>query len=101
MESLMKSFNKDSKKRLKDMHDKWRSKVLKEIVEVIKAIAKKNDYDVVLDSSGKTTLLTPVIMVSSQKNDITEDVLKVINKGHEQFIADWERGKTENNSSDN
>ena len=92
-EKTMRAFNTDAKELLRKQHDGSREEILKEIKDVIKALAIKNNYDIVLDNSGKTSNLIPAIIVSGSKTDITQDILKTLNKGHEQFIADWEREK--------
>jgi Skp family chaperone for outer membrane proteins len=94
LENNMKGFNIDAKKMMRKQHNDSRASILKEIQDVVKTISEKNDYDMVLDSSGKTANQIPAIISSSNKFDITEETLKVLNKGQEQFIQDWKMKKS-------
>lgn len=93
IEKTMRSFNKDARGLLSKQHNQSRADILEEIKKVISMISKNKDYDFVLDSSGKTSNLIPVIIYNKGSFDITDEVLKVLNKGHEKEVADWEKEK--------
>ena len=52
-----------------------------------------DNADMVLDTSGKTSNLIPTIIYSKGGNDLTDEVVAILNKGHEQEVADWEKEK--------
>ena len=56
-------------------------------------VAKNKDFDIVLDTSGKTSNLIPTIVYSKGGNDLTDEVVVILNKGHEKEVADWEKEK--------
>ncbi|MCM8534683.1 MAG: OmpH family outer membrane protein [Lentisphaeraceae bacterium] len=93
IEKTMRSFNKDARGLLSKQHNQSRADILEEIKKVISMVSKNKGYDLVLDSSGKTSNLIPVIIYNKGSFDVTDEVLKVLNKGHEQEIADWEKEK--------
>jgi outer membrane protein len=56
-----------------------RDNIVREIREVIASKAKAAGYSMVLDSAGQTVNRTPVLLYTNGENDLTDEVLKVIN----------------------
>ncbi|MBM3862148.1 MAG: OmpH family outer membrane protein [Verrucomicrobia bacterium] len=59
---------------------RMRAGIIKEIQEVIAKEARDLGYLYVFDKSGETGNLVPAIVYSQDSLDITEDILKVLNK---------------------
>lgn len=57
-----------------------RMELLKEITEVIKKIAAEGEYTFVLDKSGNSMNLVPVILYARDGFDITEQIITLLNK---------------------
>lgn len=93
IERTMRSFNKDARGMLAKQHNDSRSDILKEIQKVIEMIAKNKGADLVLDTSGKTSNLISSVVYNKGNNDITEEVLSILNKGHEKEVEEYEKEK--------
>ena len=93
LEKTMRSFNKDAKGQLSQQHNQSRGLILDEIKKVIEMVAKNKNYDMVLDTSGKTSNLIPTIIFTNGKNDLTDEVIAILNKGHEKEVEEWEKEK--------
>ena len=93
IERTMRSFNKDARGMLAKQHNDSRTDILKEIQKVIEMIAKNKNVDMVLDTSGKTSNLIPSVVYNKGDNDITDEVLTILNKGHEKEVEEYEKEK--------
>lgn len=90
----MESFTIDAKQLLRKQHNESRKAVLAEIQTIVEMIAKKNNYDLIIDTSGKTSNLMSIIVRSKETADITAQTLNALNTGQEQFIREWKaKGK--------
>ena len=58
------------------------SSLLKSIIDEVAAYGKKNGYSIIHDASSSPGRMSPVVYYSDAL-DITEDIIKVINAGHE------------------
>ncbi|MGJ8724250.1 MAG: OmpH family outer membrane protein [Roseibacillus sp.] len=54
--------------------------ILEEITKLLEEKAKAEDYDFVFDKSGNSTTQVPVLLYSKDTYDITEGLLKELNK---------------------
>jgi Skp family chaperone for outer membrane proteins len=95
IEKTMRSFNKDARDMLSKQHNESRTEILVEIRKVIEMVAKNKGYEMVLDNSGKTSNLIPAVVWAKEEFDLTQDVLLILNKGHEKEIEEWEKEKTQ------
>ncbi len=95
LERTMRNFNKDARGMLADQHNGSRGDILKEIQGVIDLIAKNKSLDLVLDTSGKTSNLISGVVYNKGTNDITNEVIAILNKGHEKEVEDHEKEKAE------
>ena len=93
LEKTMRSFNKDARGQLSQQHNQSRQVILEEIKKVIEMVAKNKNFDIVLDTSGKTSNLIPTIVYSKGNNDLTDEVIAILNKGHEKEVEEWEKEK--------
>ncbi|MCM8527743.1 MAG: OmpH family outer membrane protein [Lentisphaeraceae bacterium] len=94
IERTMRSFNKDARGMLAKQHNDSRQDILEEIKKVIEMIAKNKTVDLVLDTSGKTSNLISGVVYNKGNNDITEEVLSILNKGHEKEVEEYKKEKS-------
>jgi Skp family chaperone for outer membrane proteins len=59
---------------------RMRQGILKEIKDVILKESRDSGYAMVLDKSGNTANGEPAVIYSQEALDITEDILKILNK---------------------
>jgi len=59
---------------------RMRSSIVKEITDIVDKQAKDAGYLLVLDKSGNTLNSVPAIVYSQDAIDITDDILKILNK---------------------
>ena len=94
IEQTMRSFNKDARGMLAKQHNDSRADILVEIKKVIEMIAKNKNAEMVLDTSGKTSNLISSVVYHKGNNDITEEVLSILNKGHEKEVEEYKKEKS-------
>ncbi len=58
---------------------KVRKRIIEEIQQVVAAKAKAKGYGWVLDKSGQSAAIAPIVVFSVDGNDLTEEVLKQLN----------------------
>ncbi|MEE2715567.1 MAG: OmpH family outer membrane protein [Verrucomicrobiota bacterium] len=58
---------------------KVRDGIIEEISQVVAVIAKAKGYTHVLDKTGKSAALAPIVVFSTEGNDLTAEVLKQLN----------------------
>ncbi|MGD0016434.1 MAG: OmpH family outer membrane protein [Verrucomicrobiia bacterium] len=73
-------FRRIHQKSLMEQTDRMKTNVLKEINDAISKVARDNGYLMVFDKSGKTLNEVPSIVFSQDTMDVTDDILKVLNK---------------------
>jgi Skp family chaperone for outer membrane proteins len=73
------AFEREADARLEEKKKLRRDDIVKEIQSVVEAHAKAGGYTMVLDPSGLSTSLVPVVLYSSGQDDMTESVLKELN----------------------
>lgn len=65
---------------LQDQQLRMRQTILKEIQDVIDKESRDAGYQLVLDKSGNTANAVPTILYSQDSLDITDEIIKVLNK---------------------
>ncbi len=78
-ESKIRRFDELRSKQLEDQARRVRNGLLQEIRETIERIARERNYDVVIDSAGKSHNLVEVVLYVDQKADISAEVLRALN----------------------
>ena len=76
----VKKYERFHSEELQKQTMRMRQGILKEIQEVISKEARDLGYLYVLDKSGQTANGTPAVIYSQESLDITEDILKVLNR---------------------
>ena len=88
LEQYIQQKTRDYKNQVTKMH----KKLLDEIYTEIRNYAVLKGYDFVFDKSGKTLNTIPVIIYSSQQHDISDEILRKLNRGQPDF--DSQRDKS-------
>ena len=73
-------YRRTHAKMLEDQTQRMRQTILKEIVEVITKESRDRGYNLVLDKSGNTLNGVPGVLYALESVDITDDILKILNK---------------------
>jgi outer membrane protein len=94
-ENEVKQYNAEKQTQLKDKYEELRNSLLKEISETIRKHCQPQGITIVLDSSGKTLNNIPSIIYRVPELDITDAILKEINRPVEDKKAPEEKKKEE------
>lgn len=86
-ENEMENYNKSKQSELRKQYDKQRDRLVKEISDVVQVYAQNEGYDMILDSSGNTFNGIPAFIYYKPEFEVTEAILALINKGHEQELV--------------
>ncbi len=89
-------YQQEKRANLRKQYEDQRAKIVKEISDFIKNIAEQEGYDIVIDSSGNTLNGIPVLVYYKTELDITDTVVKTINKGHESELKPLSDVKSNN-----
>ncbi|MFA6291820.1 MAG: OmpH family outer membrane protein [Victivallales bacterium] len=93
-ENEVKQYNAEKQNQLKDKYEELRNSLLKEISETIRKYCQSQGITLVLDSSGKTLNNIPSVIYRVPELDITDVILKEINKAVEDKKAPEEKKTT-------
>jgi Skp family chaperone for outer membrane proteins len=80
-EQNVQDYERISTSRLREKERQRRDDIVKEIRRVLDAEAKAGGYTLVLDISGESANMAPVILFSNGANDLTDDLIKELNAG--------------------
>jgi outer membrane protein len=73
-------FRRTHQRALEEQTQRMRQTILKEVAEVIQKEARDAGYQIVFDKSGNSMNGVPGIVYSADTMDITEDIVKILNK---------------------
>ncbi|MDD5728321.1 MAG: OmpH family outer membrane protein [Victivallales bacterium] len=90
-EAELEQYVEQKSREYKELLQKMYKKILEEIYTEIKRYAVLKGYTMVMDKSGKSLNTVPVIIYNSPQLDITQDILKRLNRG--QPVVDGEEAK--------
>ena len=85
-EQQLRQFQSTQKDELLNRYLDMREQLVNDLKRFLADYAKRKGYNVILDSSGLTRNFIPVVIHYPAKNDITAQVLKELNKGHEDIL---------------
>ncbi len=91
----LKDFLRNTERELQKRYLELRSEIVKEISELARQYAKEQGYSVLMDSSGLTRNYIPVVLYYPEENDVTEELLKELNRGHEDEVAASEENQAD------
>jgi Skp family chaperone for outer membrane proteins len=80
-EQTLQEFDRASAAKLREENRERRDDIVKEIRGVLDAQAKAAGYTLVLDVSGESANMAPVVIYSSGANDMTDSLIKELNAG--------------------
>ena len=83
-QSELETYNQEKSSQLKEQYDKMRKELLTEIRKCVAKYASKNGFATVLDASGNTTNDIPMVLYYKPEMDISDQILKILNKGVKQ-----------------
>ncbi|HEY3860894.1 MAG TPA: OmpH family outer membrane protein [Verrucomicrobiae bacterium] len=72
-------FDRESAARLHEKERQRRDDIVKEILGVVEAHAKTSGYTMVLDPSGQSENLVPVVLYTNGQDDMTDGIIKELN----------------------
>jgi outer membrane protein len=82
-EQAIQEYDRASTAKLREENRQRRDDIVKEIRTVLDADAKAAGYTMVLDVSGESANMAPVVLFSSGVNDMTDSLIKELNAaGH-------------------
>jgi Skp family chaperone for outer membrane proteins len=81
MQTEIERYNAREQEELGTKRGQRISSIVKEIREVLNAMAVARGFDMVLDKSGETSPGVPVLLYTNGANDLTEALIKQLNAG--------------------
>ncbi|MFA7231127.1 MAG: OmpH family outer membrane protein [Victivallaceae bacterium] len=81
-------YTSEKTRQYKELEAKKRQEILDEIKDEVKRRATLEGYSLVLDKSGKTLNGISAVIYNNPTYDITEEVVKEINRGHREKKED-------------
>jgi outer membrane protein len=72
-------FNRVAASRLQEKERQRRDDIVKEIRQILNADAKAAGYTMVLDPSGESANMVPVVLYTNGQNDLTDALIKELN----------------------
>ncbi|MDD2238190.1 MAG: OmpH family outer membrane protein [Kiritimatiellae bacterium] len=82
-EQKVRRMEQQRRKQLEDQQQRMRKRIVDEINETISNYAREQNYLAVIDASGQSLNGVSVLIYSSGKLDITDEILQLLNKGAE------------------
>lgn len=79
VEQQLRQFDNTARGNLQEQQRRMRDSILGEIQEEVKKKAKTAGYSLVLDIAAETINSTPVVVFNAGENDITEEILTILN----------------------
>jgi Skp family chaperone for outer membrane proteins len=80
-EQTIQDFDRAAGAKLREKRRQRTDDILKEIRGVLDGEAKAGGYSLVLDVSGESANMAPVVLYSNGSNDLTENLVKELNAG--------------------
>ena len=90
-EKEIQEYQKEKRTSLRKQYESQRDKLVKEIRNFINTVAEKEGYDLVMDSSGNTLNGVPAFIYHKTEMDITDIILTMVNKGHEDELSSLDK----------
>ncbi len=91
----LRQFLNEKQQELRKQYIDVRNTLSDELVTTVKGYAAQNKIDLILDISGMTNNMLPVVLHYSEAQEITDTILAEVNKGHEDElpVPDEEAGQ--------
>lgn len=78
----METYSTEKRKEMAKLTLEKRASLMQDITDCVRKVAQGMAADFVFDVSGKTTHQIPALIYANPATDITNDVLKILNKGN-------------------
>jgi Skp family chaperone for outer membrane proteins len=85
-EAELRQYTREKQRQLRDDFEKMRTEILDEIRKAVRERCSLEGYSLVLDKSGMTLNNIPAIVYYNPSMEITDGVIKDLNRGHEQSL---------------
>jgi outer membrane protein len=79
IEQQLRQFDSTARSTLQEQQRRMRDSILSEIQDEVKKKAKAAGYSLVFDTAAETINNTPVVVFNSGENDITDEIVSVLN----------------------
>jgi len=93
-------YSRTHRQVLEQQTTRMRQGIIKEITDVVNKEARDAGYLYVLDKSGNTLNSVPTVLFAQDSLDITDDILKILNKNKPAEAPKPEEKKTDEKKSD-
>lgn len=93
-ETELEQYVKQKTRDYKNLVTKMHKKLLEEIYTEIRNYAVLKGYDFVFDKSGKTLNTIPVIIYNGQQHDISDEILRKLNRGQPDLDSQRDKGSS-------
>lgn len=81
MENRIRRYDDSKQRELDDQSKRMRKDIVAEIREQLTGYARSMGYSAILDSSGDSMNLVPIVLYADPTTDITDAVVALVNKG--------------------
>ncbi len=98
LEKEVKQFDRTAKSTLQEKQRRMREKIMKEVSGVVEQVAKSKGYTLVLDTAAKTINQTPALVYSNGQSDISDEVLKRLNRNAPEDLPEVSDSEEESDS---
>jgi Skp family chaperone for outer membrane proteins len=92
-EQDLKQYMAEKKREMQGDYMKSRNAIVEEIVAVVRNYSEQQGYDTVLDVSGMSQNMLPVILKHPEDREITEVIVQKLNRGHEDELEKYGDGE--------
>ena len=80
LEQEIQEFKNSREKQLQEQAVRMRNQIVEEIMTIINAKVKSDNYDLILDKSGQSLGGVPVVLHSNDKMEFSDDVITALNR---------------------
>ena len=80
LEQEIQEFKNSREKQLQEQAVRMRNQIVEEIMTIINAKVKSDNYDLIFDKSGQSLGGVPVVLHANDKMDFSDDVISTLNK---------------------
>jgi outer membrane protein len=81
VEQTIQEYDRAASAKLREKRRQRTDDILKEISGVLHALAKARGYSLVLDSSGESANMAPIVLYTNGADDLTDELIKELNAG--------------------
>ena len=83
----LRRFSQENIRELQDSRNQTEETLITELIEQVKRYASGHQYTHIYEVSGKTLNRVPTLIVYPEEQEITNEIMKLVNSGHEKDLA--------------